>query len=292
MAGHRRRPGARSDGGHAPDRRRADRLAPGGGHFRAACVWAGVRLLRGAASSSGECRAAGGPAAPARGLPRQPAVRRQLTCGNSLSRSRCRPSPASKTTSLEQTSRRWRASGSSRRAACARQSYTCGANRAADAPTFCEPRRTPIPSFSSPTTSRHSIPPRSRRCSSRSMPHAMDRSRCLRRVLPHPRNCPCVKISAPGSPGAWFTLKPLTDAEKALHLRAEAGRRGLRLSDEVVWSLLNHLPRDLASLHRVLEVLDRYSLASQRAVTLPLVREALSAAQDCATCLDKPGRPE
>jgi DnaA family protein len=92
--------------------------------------------------------------------------------------------------------------------------------------------------------------------------------------------------------GLVYQLKPLTDAEKALYLRAEAERRGLRLSDEVVWYLLNHLPRDLGSLHRVLEVLDRYSLASQRAVTLPLVREALSAAQDGANCLDKPERPE
>ena len=92
--------------------------------------------------------------------------------------------------------------------------------------------------------------------------------------------------------GLVYQLKPLTDAEKALYLRAEAARRGLRLSDEVVWYLLNHLPRDLGSLHRVLEVLDRYSLASQRAVTLPLVREALSAAQDYANCLDKPAHPE
>ena len=92
--------------------------------------------------------------------------------------------------------------------------------------------------------------------------------------------------------GLVYQLKPLTDAEKALYLRAEAERRGLRLGDEVVWYLLSHLPRDLGSLHRVLEVLDRYSLASQRAVTLPLVREALSAAQDRANCLDKPGRPE
>jgi DnaA-homolog protein len=90
--------------------------------------------------------------------------------------------------------------------------------------------------------------------------------------------------------GLVYQLKPLTDAEKALYLRAEAERRGLRLSDEVVWYLLNHLPRDLGSLHGVLEMLDRYSLASQRAVTLPLVREALSTAQDRANCLDKLGR--
>lgn len=75
--------------------------------------------------------------------------------------------------------------------------------------------------------------------------------------------------------GLVYQLKPLTDAEKALHLRAEAARRGLRLSDEVLWYLLNHLPRDLASLNAVLEALDRYSLATKRPVTLPLIREAL-----------------
>jgi DnaA-homolog protein len=80
--------------------------------------------------------------------------------------------------------------------------------------------------------------------------------------------------------GLVYELKPLTDAEKALHLRAEAGRRGLRLADEVVWYLLNHLPRDLASLHAVLDRLDRHALARQRPVTLPLVREALSKNND------------
>jgi DnaA-homolog protein len=76
--------------------------------------------------------------------------------------------------------------------------------------------------------------------------------------------------------GLVYQLKPLTDAEKALYLRAEAARRGLRLADEVVWYLLNHLPRDLGTLRAVLDRLDRHSLARQRAVTLSLVREALS----------------
>jgi DnaA family protein len=76
--------------------------------------------------------------------------------------------------------------------------------------------------------------------------------------------------------GLVYQLKGLTDAEKALHLRGEAARRGLRLTDEVVWYLLNHLPRDLATLNAVLDRLDRHSLARQRPVTLPLVREVLS----------------
>lgn len=76
--------------------------------------------------------------------------------------------------------------------------------------------------------------------------------------------------------GLVYQLKPLSDVDKALHLRTEAERRGLKLTDEVVRYLLNHLPRDLASLKGVLDRLDRHSLARQRPVTLPLVREALA----------------
>lgn len=75
--------------------------------------------------------------------------------------------------------------------------------------------------------------------------------------------------------GLVYQLKPLSDAEKAQHLRAEAARRGVPLSDEVVGYLLTRFPRDLPSLNGVLEALDRYSLAAKRPVTLPLVREAL-----------------
>jgi DnaA family protein len=75
--------------------------------------------------------------------------------------------------------------------------------------------------------------------------------------------------------GLVYQLKPLSDAEKALHLRSQAARRGLRLSDEVVGYLLTRLPRDLPSLNSVLDALDKYSLSAKRPVTLPLVREAL-----------------
>ena len=75
--------------------------------------------------------------------------------------------------------------------------------------------------------------------------------------------------------GLVYQLKPLSDAEKVQHLRAEAARRGLRLSEEVVGYLLTRFPRDLPSLNGVLDALDRYSLAAKRPVTLPLVREAL-----------------
>jgi DnaA family protein len=77
--------------------------------------------------------------------------------------------------------------------------------------------------------------------------------------------------------GLVYQLKALTDEDKARHLRAEAERRGLRLPDEVIRYLLNHLPRDLPSLNSAIELLDRYSLSRQRHITLALVRDALKA---------------
>jgi len=82
--------------------------------------------------------------------------------------------------------------------------------------------------------------------------------------------------------GLVYQLQPLSDADKARHLRSQAERRGLRLGDEVLEYLLTRLPRDMSTLLAVLEVLDRYSLVRQRALTLPLVREALAAAQQRA----------
>ena len=75
--------------------------------------------------------------------------------------------------------------------------------------------------------------------------------------------------------GLVYQVKPLTDAERAVFLRAEAGRRGMRLADDVVWYLLTRVRRDLASLGAILDLLDRTSLEKQRQITLPLVRDAL-----------------
>jgi DnaA family protein len=80
--------------------------------------------------------------------------------------------------------------------------------------------------------------------------------------------------------GLVYQVKPLSDAEKALSLHAEAQRRGLKLSDEVVWYLLTHVRRDLRSLTALLEHIDRASLEQRRAVTLPLVRELLRSLED------------
>jgi DnaA family protein len=76
--------------------------------------------------------------------------------------------------------------------------------------------------------------------------------------------------------GLVYQLKPLSDEDKARHLRAEAARRGLGLPQDVVQYLLTRLPRNLASLNGVLDRLDRHALSRQRPLTLPLVREVLA----------------
>jgi DnaA family protein len=91
--------------------------------------------------------------------------------------------------------------------------------------------------------------------------------------------------------GLVYQLKALTDGEKALHLRAEAGRRGLDLNEEVVGYLLTRAPRDLSSLNYILDRLDRYSLARQRALTIPLVREALAEEEPRAQLPRQTDRP-
>jgi len=75
--------------------------------------------------------------------------------------------------------------------------------------------------------------------------------------------------------GLVYHVKPLTDDERATYLRAEAGRRGMRVPDEVIGYLLTHVRRDLPTLLAILDELDRTSLELKRPVTLPLVREAL-----------------
>jgi len=77
--------------------------------------------------------------------------------------------------------------------------------------------------------------------------------------------------------GLVYQVKPLTDEERAVFLRTEAGRRGLRLADDVIAYLLTHARRDLPSLGAILEELDRESLERKRPVTLQLVRGLLKA---------------
>jgi DnaA family protein len=70
-------------------------------------------------------------------------------------------------------------------------------------------------------------------------------------------------------------LRPLPEPEQAEALLARAAARGLELPQETLLYLLRHAPRDFGALCRLLDALDRASLASQRRLTVPLVREVL-----------------
>lgn len=76
--------------------------------------------------------------------------------------------------------------------------------------------------------------------------------------------------------GQVHALVPLAEEETLAALGAEAERRGIVLSPDVMRYLLTRFARDLASLMRLLDRLDAYSLARARAVTVPLLREMLS----------------
>jgi DnaA family protein len=77
------------------------------------------------------------------------------------------------------------------------------------------------------------------------------------------------------SQGMVLQLRLLSDEDKQDALRQHARARGFELSAEAAEYLLRHGPRDLPTLMGVLEAADRYSLQTQRAVTLPLLREVL-----------------
>ena len=75
--------------------------------------------------------------------------------------------------------------------------------------------------------------------------------------------------------GLVYELVPLEDADKPAALVRYARERGFALADEVIDYLLTHGRRDLASLRSTLVALDRYSLASRRPITVPLLRQWL-----------------
>lgn len=75
--------------------------------------------------------------------------------------------------------------------------------------------------------------------------------------------------------GLIYQLHGLSDEEKIAALSLSAEARGLHLSTGVIPYLLTHFRRDMQSLSAMLNALDRYSLETKRAITVPLLRELL-----------------
>ncbi len=72
-----------------------------------------------------------------------------------------------------------------------------------------------------------------------------------------------------------ITLALLDDDARRDVLRERAQRRGLVLDDASLEWLLRRVDRDLASLTALLDRLDRASLAAQRRITVPFLRQTL-----------------
>ncbi len=75
--------------------------------------------------------------------------------------------------------------------------------------------------------------------------------------------------------GPVFQLQPLSDVDKAEALRQRASNRGMELPAEVAAYLLQRAPRDMHALFALLDRLDESSLAAQRKLTIPFVRQII-----------------
>jgi DnaA family protein len=73
-----------------------------------------------------------------------------------------------------------------------------------------------------------------------------------------------------------FHLQRLADADRKRALQLRARYRGLELPDETAAYLLVRSKRDMRSLYSLLDKLDTESLAAQRRLTVPFVREVLT----------------
>ncbi len=74
---------------------------------------------------------------------------------------------------------------------------------------------------------------------------------------------------------ARIALAPLDDAGRREVLRLRARRRGLAIDEAAIDWLLRRVDRDLSSLAALLDRLDRASLAAQRRITVPFLRQVL-----------------
>ena len=75
--------------------------------------------------------------------------------------------------------------------------------------------------------------------------------------------------------GLTEQIRPLDDSEKVSTLQYRAAQRGLILSDEAAKFLVNRLSRDMGSLIKTLDTLDKASIQEQRKITIPFIKDVL-----------------
>jgi DnaA family protein len=74
---------------------------------------------------------------------------------------------------------------------------------------------------------------------------------------------------------AHFALRPLDEMQQREALRRRAQARGIMLPEETLTFLQRHFARDMGQLCALLDRLDAASMAQQRRVTVPFIREVL-----------------
>jgi DnaA family protein len=79
--------------------------------------------------------------------------------------------------------------------------------------------------------------------------------------------------------GSVLRLRSLGDNEQIAALQLRAATLGMELMTDAAQFLVRRLPRDMATLCSALDRLDQASLATQRRLTLPFVRDFLDEAQ-------------
>lgn len=75
--------------------------------------------------------------------------------------------------------------------------------------------------------------------------------------------------------GLVFQVQPLDDLSKQVALQNRAKARGLELTDEVAQFIMHRSPRNTHELFTSLQRLDDASLAEQRRLTIPFIKQTL-----------------
>jgi len=94
-----------------------------------------------------------------------------------------------------------------------------------------------------------------------------------------PRECPIAMADLQSRLARLpvFQIHSLSENERISALQLRSRHRGLELPDDTARYLLNRSRRDMASLYELLDTLDKEALRAKRRLTIPFVREVLSA---------------
>ncbi len=98
---------------------------------------------------------------------------------------------------------------------------------------------------------------------------------CAAREVPEQMAIQLADLRSRLKSGLVLQLVALTEAETVLALQQRAQGRGFELPDDVATYLLRRCPRDTTSLFQLLDRLDFASLAAQRRLTIPFVRDLI-----------------